>query len=239
MSMRRSNSKKAIDSILELIRSQRRFGQPNCDHCVEFLTAIRRIKELSHGVQQWTSLPVMGIRVPREPRLRGYLIVCYANPDPTGLPNHLCYRVPLVMGKDDLGEGRTLLACFAPESIMPLSQGTYWEDGELKYDVLEDWFRFWKPLKRCFWPQEEQPDEDWSDGNQYNPEVESLTLAGISYKDSINALVRWFSNCKERLENAKQLDIVPTTVSRERTDESNISRLRKQSDGVCPRRRGL
>jgi hypothetical protein len=201
MDTRRSNPKKAIDSLLELFRNQRRFGQPNCDHCVDFLTAIRRIDELSYGVQQWTSSPVMGIRVPSEPQLRGYLVVCYANPDPTGLPNHLCFRVPLVTGRDASGRRRILLACFSPESIMPLSRGSYWEDHELKYDALEDWIRFWKPLRRCFWPDEDKPDDNWGEGNQYNPEVESLTLAGTSYKDSINALICWLSQTRYHLKN--------------------------------------
>lgn len=150
-------------------------------------------------------MPVTGIYVSTENRSRLYLIVCYSNPDPTGLPNHLCFCLPLIVDRSDPASGLKLLACFAPESIVPLSKGLYWEDDELKHDFLEDWFRFWEPLKRCLWPLEtEQPSRYPGDENELGPETERQTLAGISYKDSINALVKSWSESKEELENEIQ-----------------------------------
>jgi hypothetical protein len=40
--------------------------------------------------------------------------------------------------------------------MVPLSKGLYWEGDELKYDPLEDWCRFWEPLKRGLWAEERQ-----------------------------------------------------------------------------------
>src|SRR5260370_1205923 len=104
--------------------------------------ATQRIKDLSFGTHQWISVPVTGIYISNENRSRLYLIVCYSNPDSTGIPNHLCFCLPLIVDRSDPGGGLKLLACFAPESIVQLSKGLYWEGDELKYDILEDWCRF-------------------------------------------------------------------------------------------------
>jgi hypothetical protein len=113
--------------------------------------------------------------------------------------NPLCFRVPLVSGRSLPGKGHALLACFNPESIMPLTQGIYLEDGEPKHDSLLDWDRFWRPLRRFLWPQDaEQPDDDMGGENDYGAEFESVPLAGISYKDSIDSLVRRLSTQEKR-----------------------------------------
>jgi hypothetical protein len=198
----RSKFNSTIDSIRRLFRNEHRFGQPNCDYCLDFLTATQRIRDLSCGAHQWTSVPVTGIYLSDDNRSRLYLIVCYSNPDPSGLPNHLCFCLPLIVDRSDPEGGLKLLACFAPESIVSLSMGLYWEDEELKYDVLEDWCRFWEPLKRSLWtPISEQLPKYQGDGNELDPKCEKLTLAGISYKDSVNAVARSWAESKEKLQN--------------------------------------
>ena len=97
-----------------------------------------------------------------------------------------------------------MLACFAPESIVPLSKGLYWEGDELKYDILEDWSRFWEPLKRCLWTEEKQYSEYRCDGSEPDVEREWRTLEGISYKDSINAVAKLWSESKEKIQNEIQ-----------------------------------
>jgi hypothetical protein len=86
-----------------------------------------------------------------------------------------------------------------------LQRAYYWEGDELKHDLLEDWCRFWDPLKRCLWaPDEGRRSENHSNGNQLGHEWEGLTLDGISYKDSINAVARYWSESKEDLVNEIQ-----------------------------------
>jgi hypothetical protein len=193
---------RSFDSFRRFMRNKYPFGQPNCGYCVEFLTATQRINDLSCGAHQWVSVPVTGIYLSNENRSRLYLIVCYSSPDPTGLPNYLCFCVPLFVDRSDLRSGPKLLACFAPESVVPLSKGLYFEGDELKYDPLEDWCRFWKPLKRCLWPPERGPYSDChGKRNGRDPEQERLTLEGISYKESVYAVARFWSESREELQN--------------------------------------
>jgi hypothetical protein len=151
------------------MRNEHPFGQPNCGYCVEFLTATKRINSLNCGAHQWVSVPVTGIYLSNENRSRLYLIVCYSNPDPTELPNHLCFSLPLLVDRGAPGGGIKLLACFAPESMVPLQKGFYWEGDELKHDPLEDWCRLWEPLKRCLWPPKEGRSESQSKENDLDP----------------------------------------------------------------------
>jgi hypothetical protein len=194
---------RSFDSLRRFMRSKHPFGDPNCRYCVEFLTATQRINDLSCEAHQWVSVPVTGIYLSNENRSRLYLIVSHSNPDPTGLPNHLCFCLPLFVDRSD--RGLRLLACFAPESIVPLSKGLYFEGDMLKNDPLEDWCRFWVPLKRCLWPLEEgRSSESQSNGNEHDHEQERLTLEGMSYKDSVYAVVKFWSESKEELQNEIQ-----------------------------------
>jgi hypothetical protein len=193
---------RTFDSLRSFMRNEHPFGQPNCGYCVEFLTATKRINDLSCGTHQWVSVPVTGIYLSNENRSRLYLIVCCSNPDPTGLPNHLCFCLPLFVDRSD--RGLKLLACFAPGSIVPLSKALYFEGDMLKNDPLEDWCRFWGPLKRSLWPEDGQNSDRLCYGNALDLELKRLTLEGISYKDSINAVVKFWSEAKEELENEIQ-----------------------------------
>jgi hypothetical protein len=55
-----------------------------------------------------------------------------------------------------LGDGETeepeLIVSLSPKLMDPVTMGLYLEDGELKYDFLEDWDRFWSPIKQRLWP---------------------------------------------------------------------------------------
>lgn len=197
-------SNRSFDSLRGFMRNKYPFGQPNCGYCVEFLTATQRINDLSCGAHQWVSVPVTGIYLSHENRSRLYLIVCYNNCDPTGL-NHLSFCLPLFVDRSDPRAGVKLLACFAPESMVPLSKGLYWEGDELKHDFLEDWCRFWEPLKRSLWPREKaRRSEHQGKVNELDSGRMRLTLEGISYKDSINAVVKFWSESKEELQDEIQ-----------------------------------
>jgi len=125
MNQHRSRPKfnKSFDSLRRFMTSEHPFGQPNCGYCVEFLTATQRINNLSCEAHQWVALPVTGIYLSNENRSRLYLILCYSNPELAGLPNHLCFCLPLFVDRSDPRAGLKLLACFAPESMVPLSRG--------------------------------------------------------------------------------------------------------------------
>jgi hypothetical protein len=199
-----SQFNRSFDSLRRFMRNEHPFGQPNCGYCVEFLTATQQINDLSCGPHQWVSVPVTGIYLSNENRSRLYLILCYSNPDPTGL-NHLSFCLPFFVDRSAPGGGIKLLACFAPESMVPLQKGFYWEGDELKHDPLEDWCRLWEPLKRCLWPPEEgRRSESQGKENELDPGHERLTLEGISYKESVHAVARFWSESKVELQNEIQ-----------------------------------
>jgi hypothetical protein len=79
-----------------------------------------------------------------------------------------------------------------------LSKGFYWEDGDLKEDSFGDWLLFSEPLRRCLWPQEVERNSEYV-GSKINLEQKNLMLGAISYTDSIEALVRFWTNSKEKL----------------------------------------
>jgi hypothetical protein len=69
---------------------------------------------------------------------------------------------------------------------------------------LEDWCRFWEPLKHSLWTEERQYSQRQCDGNDPDVERKRLTLEGISYRDSINAVATLWTESKEELENEIQ-----------------------------------
>ncbi len=107
------------------------------------------------------------------------------------------------MGRIDLEGPRTLLACFASESVVPLSTGLYWENNDLKEDSVGDYILFSELLERCLWPQEAQHPSKGV-GDSMDSEQTNLMLGGIWYADSIQALVRLWSQSKAMLQNKIQ-----------------------------------
>jgi hypothetical protein len=105
---------------------------------------------MSHGANQWITLPSSGIFISLEGELQRYLLVGYTNPDPSGLPNALVYAVRLIADKPHVDAVPTHQCCFASKSIVPLSRGLYWVNGELVYDRMEDWRRFSQPLHKLY-----------------------------------------------------------------------------------------
>ena len=196
------NPRSLIERLRELTQVQRElaYGLPGCSHCVELLTAMERIRTLSSGAHQWLAHPVSGLHFRSRKWSQRYLVVAYSNPDTTGLPNHLCFCLPILMGRIGPEGTRTLLACFAPESIVPLSTGLYWENDDLKEDSVGDYILLSEVLERCLWPQHQSK----GFGNSMESEQTNLMLGGISYGDSIQALVRMWSQSKEMLRNKIQ-----------------------------------
>ena len=154
---------------------------------------------MSSGADQWFALPVSGAFVSHEGQVKRYIIVGYSNPDPSELPNHLGFCLPLVH-RGAPGVEPSLLACFDPESVVPVSNGLYWEEDELKYDQLEDWDRFWKPLEQCLWTPGggEINSECQGASNEPCPKQSRRTLDEILYKDALTAHVRWWSESMEK-----------------------------------------
>lgn len=76
--------------------------------------------------------------------------IWYSNPGLMDMPNELCYRFPALPPRS-IGAGDTLI-CLHPSLIEPVVEGLYFEDDQLKADFMEDFRRFWVPLRMAISP---------------------------------------------------------------------------------------
>lgn len=108
-----------------------------------FVLPLSELKEclpsMDRGAHQWRVNPELRVR-----DRRTYAAIEYSNPEETDMPNAICYLFPVV---DD--GGKDPMVCLHPTAVIPVVQGLYFEGPELKQDLLEDWGRFWEPLRRA------------------------------------------------------------------------------------------
>lgn len=98
----------------------------------------------SHG-RWWFEDPI----VPRPERLTadGTMIdVFHSRTGPDQVTDELSFLVP-VFG--DWSDEHNALVCLHPDLIVAEMEGLYLERGRVLGDCIEDWFRFWRPLKRA------------------------------------------------------------------------------------------
>lgn len=183
-----------IRSIRREAINQKTFGVPGCRFCRDVLLVSLFVDRLSCGPHQWTTELVKGVQVGK--RKRHFLIVGYANPG-TGVPNHLVSMFPV-----SAAPGQALV-CLDPNAMTALSEGLYWENGEL----VDDWFRdkelLCGPLERRFdlpyiYSSPESPEHD----RKGETETTELTLEGIPYRDSLRSLVKSWAESKIDLAEA-------------------------------------
>jgi hypothetical protein len=130
---------------------------------------------------------------------RTYVIVGFSNPDITKLENHLCFLLPAVALAGCTDTDAKLLVRFSPWSTLPLSRGLYWHNGGLSYDPLEDFDRFWTPLKECLCSQRV---EGYIQSLEADPGFDGSTLDGLSNREALSEHMLWLSQSKETIEDA-------------------------------------
>lgn len=125
-----------------------------------YILSIQELREhlqrISRGIHQWVATPLPHPVEDRYGRMRNYILVGYSNPDPPGMPNYLCYLFPLIQRLSPVASGDDALVCLHPSMVIPLTGGLYFEHDALKYDMLEDWDRFWSPLREAVSPSPPQ-----------------------------------------------------------------------------------
>jgi hypothetical protein len=75
------------------------------------------------------------------------IIVRYSNPGDPDLPNPISFRFPCLSDGNPLFPAR--LACLHAGLAEPVLSGLYFDEEGVKYDLLEDWGRFWPPIVRA------------------------------------------------------------------------------------------
>jgi hypothetical protein len=183
-----------LASLSKFATRKERYGTLDCDRCVDFFEFIRAINTLNQGPHQWAyhispalDIPNAGRRFPR------YLLIAYSNPDSSGIPNHLCFCVPLFFRRRSDPGKPSIIACFEVSALTALSSGLYWENGRLVGDFLGDFDLFYEPLAKLFWNRNSRSTSDSSTSSPLGePQTDKLTIEDISYKESIRALLwRW------------------------------------------------
>src|ERR1700722_19485429 len=144
-----------------------------------------------------------GCFVSPEGRVRRYIIAAYSNPDPTGLPNSLVFGLPLTIHRGPPGAEPGLYVCFVSQSVVRLSKGLYWREGGLNQNEREDWDRFWHPIEHSLEANETAERLGTRERSEVRQsERDRRTVEGISYRDSLCALVTWWAKSKEKLQDA-------------------------------------
>jgi hypothetical protein len=178
--------------------------QASCPYCIRLGTLIQHFARMSSGADQWVARPVSGLFVSPEGEVRRFVLAGYSNAQPTELPNPLVFALPLTIQRRRQEAEPALIVCFDPKSIVPLCGGLYWEEDDLQYDPLEDWDRFWSPIRK--WVSESAAAAERSDCDEVrdvrSTDRQRRTLEGISYKDSLCAYVTWWSQNKEKIQDA-------------------------------------
>jgi hypothetical protein len=102
----------------------------------------------SHGLHQWTASWEQELVEDRQMLSQRRVRIRYGNPGFADMPTEISYLFPAF--NDAIFEEAYLLVCLHPSLAIPAVKGLYFEEGVLKHDLLEDWQRFWPPLKKAF-----------------------------------------------------------------------------------------
>jgi hypothetical protein len=120
---------------------------------VELKTLAKHLTEMSHDAHQWGAIPIPGTYRRGNGSPESYALIAYSNPEPPGLLNALCFIAPMVALGDGGADEPELIVCWSSHTIEPLTNALYIEDGEIKYDLLEDFERVWSPIRKRLWPE--------------------------------------------------------------------------------------
>ena len=111
------------------------------------------LRALSYDKHQWGVVPVPESFTHIGDGPRSFAIVGYSNPNPSDLPNALCFLVPMVALGGHGDAPQDLIVSVSGRSTISLTKGLYLEGGELLYDCMGDWYAVWSPIIAALWPE--------------------------------------------------------------------------------------
>jgi hypothetical protein len=180
----------------------------NGNYYVALDTLNQKLKEISHGAHQWMAVPVLGIFLSPGQQNRSCVLIGYSNPDGTSLLNHLCYMFPAVALAGYSPREAKLVVQLSPGSMPALSRGLYWDEGSLKIDPMEDFFRVWIPVKRCLGLLNGETSRATKEANhEFEPEQGVRPVDEVACREALYRHLDWLSYCTEMIQNAVSEDI--------------------------------
>ncbi len=105
------------------------------------------LRLISHGPHRWTANLEQELVEDRQISRRCCARIRYTNPEFADMPTEISYLFPAF--SDATFSEAFILVCLHPSLAIPVVKGLYFEEGSLKHDLLEDWQRFWPPLRRA------------------------------------------------------------------------------------------
>jgi hypothetical protein len=174
---------------------------PRCPYCVRLATLMQHFKRINRGPHQWAVRPVSGIFVSIDGEVARYVLAGYSNPKTSGLPNNLVYGIPLNIHRDDTEASPELIACFDPSSAIALLRGLYWAGDTFEYDPARDWGRFWRPIEAVLAGTITTNNSDRK-VLAVRSYADRQTMEGVSHAESIASCLKWWTECKQILQNA-------------------------------------
>lgn len=104
-----------------------------------------KLRTMSSGPHQWTANLVHDERT-SDRLTTSYVEIWYSNPGLMGMPNELCFAFPTFYDAD---EPEAALVCLHSALVEGIQMGLYFEGDQLLWDPLEDYERFWPPLRKA------------------------------------------------------------------------------------------
>ena len=104
-----------------------------------------KLATICSGAHLW-SVELVNLEPGEEGSTRLYAHMWYSNPGTTDMPNQLCFGFPLL--QDSFWLETESYVCLHPSLAVPVQAGLYFEGDRLLRDPLEDFDRFWAPIRK-------------------------------------------------------------------------------------------
>lgn len=111
--------------------------------------ALRSLLEsLSTGGKRWWLEDPLEVRpAVRSEYPSGAVAVFCCDPAVDRVTDEISFLIPVMALPSPGAVEETTLVCLHPDVIRPQIEGLYLENGQVLTDFLEDWSRFWEPLR--------------------------------------------------------------------------------------------
>jgi hypothetical protein len=102
-----------------------------------------KLRIISGGLRKWT-VELAPLELGEDLLATIYARIWYTDRGQADMPNELCYGFPIF--KDCFW--RNTFVCIHPGLAVPVQMGLYLEGDRLLWDPLEDFDRFWPPIRK-------------------------------------------------------------------------------------------
>jgi len=103
-----------------------------------------KLQTISSGPHQW-SVELVQTKPAHKGWTTSHAEIWYTNPELTDMPNEICLSFPAF--RDWFWGVEESFVCLHPGLAQTVQPGLYFEGERLLYDCIEDFERFWPPIR--------------------------------------------------------------------------------------------